>query len=187
MDMDITPFYISLRKAVEETIGRPMKTPNDFLWLKEKLQDQLGETLSLATLERFWGYAKTPYRPSRWTLNVLSAYVGSTDFERFCYNTEEDVSSGFLDRERLSVETLAIGKCVRLTWKPGHRCVVKHLGEGLFRIQEASGTKLSVGDTFICHAFIQDEPLYLSELKHEGMSPVSYVAGKKNGVKFMVL
>jgi hypothetical protein len=59
MDMDITPFYISLRKAVEETIGRPMKTPNDFLWLKEKLQDQLGETLSLATLERFWGYAKT--------------------------------------------------------------------------------------------------------------------------------
>ena len=185
MDKDKT-YYNSLRKAVEETAGKALRTPNDFLWLQEKLRSQLGQKLSLATLERFWGYAKTQYQPSRWTLDILSRYVGCKDFEQFCHNEEDGVQSDFLDRERISVDSLGVGARIRLNWQPNRQCVVEYLGKGEFRIVEAHGTKLSAGDTFVCHVFIQDEPLYLSDLCHKGMPPVSYVAGKKTGVKFMM-
>lgn len=182
-----TPYYISLKKAVEERSGRSLKTPNDFVWLTHKMQTQLGETLSLATLERFWGYAKTSYKPSRWTLNVLSAYVGYKDFEQFCHDKDEKVQSDFLDRQQLSSDDLSVGARLQLTWSPGRKCMIEHLGNGRFIIDEAVGTKLSVGDTFCCHNFIQGEPLFLSNLQHEGMQPVAYVAGKKSGVKFIEL
>ncbi len=187
MNKDLTSYYIGLRKAVEQRAGRSLKTPNDFLWLMERIQDQLGETPSLATLERFWGYAKSPFMPSRWTVNVLSAYVGSKDFEHFCRDGDKEVQSDFLDREQLSTDSLARGARLQLTWSPGRRCVIEYLGNGYFRILEAVATKLSKGDTFMCHSFIQNEPLYLSILRHEGLPPVAYVAGKKEGVRFAEL
>lgn len=187
MDKDYSTHYIALRKAVEERAGREMKTPNDFVWLMKRLQSQLKQAPSLATLERFWGYAKTPYQPSRWTLNVLSAYVGSKDFEHFCRDGDKEVQSDFLDREQLSTDSLARGARLQLTWSPGRRCVIEYLGNGYFRILEAVATKLSKGDTFMCHSFIQNEPLYLSILRHEGLPPVAYVAGKKEGVRFAEL
>ena len=178
-------YYTHLRKAVEETVGREMKSPNDFHCLKEKMQKQLGQKLSLATLERFWGYAKTSYNPSRWTLDILSVYAGYKSFENFCGNEEREVQSAFLEREQLSADTIPAGARLRLTWNPERKCVIEHLGNGNFRIIEASGTKLTAGDTFTCHVLIQGEPLYISDLRHKDMPPVSYVAGKKSGVKFM--
>lgn len=185
MDKDNT-YFISLRKAVEETASKTLRTPNDFLWFQERLLSQTGKKLSLATLERFWGYVKTPYKPSRWTLDALSAYVGCKSFEQFCHSNEMGVQSDFLDRERITVESLGVGARIRLDWQPNRQCIVEYMGNSEFRILEAHGTKLSVNDTFVCHVFIQDEPLYLSDLRHEGMPPVCYVAGKKTGVKFKV-
>ena len=169
MDKDYSTHYIALRKAVEERAGREMKTPNDFVWLMKRLQSQLKQAPSLATLERFWGY------------------VGSKDFEHFCHDGEKEVQSDFLDRQQLSADSLATGALLQLTWSPGRRCVIEHLGKGNFRVVEAVGAKLSQGDTFVCHSFIQGEPLYLSMLRHEGLQPMAYVAGKKEGVRFTEL
>ena len=55
-----------------------------------------------------------------------------------------------------------------------------------FEVIEAEQTKLSVGDTFECDIFIEGEPLYLSQLIHEGRPPMVYVAGKKSGILFEV-
>ena len=52
---------------------------------------------------------------------------------------------------------------------------------------EAENTKLSVGDTFMCDIFIDGEPLYLSNLVHEGRPPMVYVAGKKDGIRFQLI
>jgi hypothetical protein len=62
--------------------------------------------------------------------------------------------------------------------------VVRLLGDGVFTIVEAANTKLSVGDTFRCDLFIEGEPLYMSQLVHEGRPPMVYVVGKVNGIRF---
>ena len=43
-----------------------------------------------------------------------------------------------------------------------------------------------MGDTFNCELFIEGEPLYLSQLIHEGQQPMVYVVGKKDGIRFEV-
>ena len=63
------------------------------------------------------------------------------------------------------------------------RCVVTHLGNGRFRVDEAENSKLSVGDTFECHLFINHEPLFLDKvIRQNQQSPLYYVAGQRNGV-----
>ncbi len=82
----------------------------------------------------------------------------------------------------LDTEGLRRGQRLIITWRPDRRIVVKHLGYGQFEILEAENTKLNVGDTFRCHLMIQHEPLYLDEVMHQGMPPMVYVAGQKDGV-----
>lgn len=66
-----------------------------------------------------------------------------------------------------------IGQCI----------VVEHLGDGHFLVSEAENAKLAVGDTFTCHLMIQDEPLYIDNVAHQGTIFPAYIAGKIDGVK----
>lgn len=61
------------------------------------------------------------------------------------------------------------------------------MGNSRFEVTESINSKLSVGDTFSCNLFIQNEPLYLSNLIHEGYTSLNYVAGENNGVNIRVL
>ena len=91
------------------------------------------------------------------------------------------------DRE-LEGKRLAKGLFLRLTWLPDRVCIVEHLGNACFIIRQVENSKLSVGDTFEAAVIIEGEPLYLSNLVHEGRPPVSYVAGvKSGGVHFEII
>ena len=68
------------------------------------------------------------------------------------------------------------------SWLPDRCCLIEHLGHGEFRIVEAVNTKLSIGDTFTFHLFINNEPAYLDNLIHNGQGPMRYVAGRQSGV-----
>ena len=92
------------------------------------------------------------------------------------------MQSGIRIEERISAEEMRLGQRLVITWHPDRRIVIRHLGGSRFEIMEAENTKLCVGDTFRCHLMIQHEPLYLDEVMHQGMPPMVYVAGQKDGV-----
>lgn len=170
--------------AVERTVGKAMMTPRDFDQLAEAVYEKIHEQLSPSTLKRLWGYLDTQIEPRLFTLNVLSHFVGYDSYEAFCQRNGE-AESNLVASRRLSVETLRRGQQVRLTWPPDRVCVIEHLGDGRFTVVEAANTKLSVGDTFECHLFIEREPLYVDNLVHLGGGvPMAYVAGRDNGVMF---
>ena len=52
---------------------------------------------------------------------------------------------------------------------------------------EGVDSKLSVGDTFVCHQLVADEPLYLSNLHHPGIPLCNYVAGQNGGIKWCIV
>lgn len=180
--------YRALCKAVERKAGKRMLTPLDFEWLEEKIENKTKERVSASTLMRVWGYRKG-VSTRQTTLDVLARFLGYADYVTFCQWSppkDDEPQSDEVVSRHLRTADLQEGQQVELTWQPDRRCVAQLLQDKSFKLVEAEQTKLSVGDTFECDIFIEGEPLYLSQLVHEGRPPMVYVAGKKSGIHFEV-
>lgn len=176
-----------MRSEVERMMGRELKTSSDFAELSDRIYQRTRERLSPTTLKRLWGYLDEPVTPRLFTLTVLSRFLGFTDYDAFCASSDGIQSNPIL-APHITNRDLKVGDRLRLTWRPDRVCVVEHLGCcGTFRVVEAENTKLAVGDTFRCHLFIAHEPLFLDDLVHEGGEPVSYVAGRQDGIVYEVV
>lgn len=178
--------YKALCEAVEQKSGKKMLTPVDFEWLEEKIENKVKEQVSASTLMRVWGYRKgVSTRQS--TLDILARYLGYPDYVTFCQwapAKDDEPESDEVVSRHLRTQDLQAGQQIVLTWQPDRRCVVELQQDKCFEVIEAEQTKLSVGDTFECDIFIEGEPLYMSQLVHEGRPPMVYVAGKKSGIHF---
>lgn len=186
------PEYTDLRRMVEETTGRSMQTPKDFDLLVLRIYDRTNVLLSTSTLKRFWGYVakqdETRGELRRSTLNTLSAYVGYTDWQAFCNRTGaqqgEDTSNLFYGHKQLTADKLQPGDMLTLMWNPDRLVKLRYSGNDVFMVTESQHSKLAVGDTFKCHAFVEHQPLTLVDLVHLGMPPCGYTCGKAGGIRF---
>ena len=79
-----------LRKKVEETFGREIKTPKDFENLSQVVNDRTDNYISATTLKRMWGYLTEPVTPRKGTLDVLARYVGYKDLDAFVQFVQEE-------------------------------------------------------------------------------------------------
>lgn len=162
-----------------------MQTPRDFDLLSEAIFGRMRTLISPTTLKRIWGYIDEPVQPRRSTLDVLARFVGYPDFRRFSEGlaTATDVQSDVTLAYSINTSTLARGSRITLRWLPDRRCRVRYLGENRFEVEEAENTKLAIGDTFRCLLMVEGEPLYLDALVHQGQPPVTYIAGRKDGIR----
>ena len=178
----------ALKRAVEDRYGQSLGSPTDFARFCDHLNSSLGESLSLSTVKRLWGYV-TGYSTVRTsTLNVLSRYVGCRDWRDFCETlTDSDVSS-FPMGDVVAMSTLAVGDCVEVTWSPGRRIVVQYIGQGRMRVIESLRSRLTVGSTFSCSGIVSGERLVLTQVEMTGVERAqTYVCGKRGGVTARVL
>lgn len=178
--------YEKLRSEVEGAFSRTPSTASDFYDLSERIFERTHERISPTTLKRLWGYVNEDVQPRLFTLNVLSRFVGYSDYVALTQSDGETQSNLILS-EHITDKDIARGQRVRLMWQPGRVCVVEHLGCGRFKVVEAQRTKLSVGDTFTCRLIMMHEPLFLDNLIHDGGAPTGYVAGRKDGVTFEIM
>lgn len=172
-----------LRKMVEDSVARKMKTPADFQFLTGVIQERCKETLGVTTLKRIWGYVEG-YDTTRFsTLSILSRCVGFRDWDDFLanHNQSGESSNLVLGRALYSDEIPAEG-LLRIAWSPDRRVHLRHLGEGSFMVMESENSKLKPGDTFHCSCFIIGEPLYLDNFIHGNNSPTLFVVGNKGGL-----
>ena len=175
-----------LKKEVENLVGRSIKGPKDFDFLSRQIHGYTNESISMSTLKRMWGYVTTTCKPSLFNLDLLSRMVGYPDWEAFSQGDGEMASSRFFVKSKLISAALEIGEKVRLTWCPGRIVTIQYLGNDTFEVLESILSKLDVGYTFVCHQFVADEPLYLSNLHHFNMEHSNYVCGRVGGIKWNV-
>lgn len=176
-----------LREAVERTLGRSMHTPKDFEQLSGAIQGRLGVILSRNTLRRLWGDMKDVAQPRRSTLDFVARFLGYTDMAAFIAQAGKeitDTSNPVMSRKIHVGTELRKGDRLRLTWLPDRVCDVEYNGSLHFCIIDSKNTRLKAGDTFLCGLIIEGEPLYLDEWQHENEPAVSYVCGKRGGVRF---
>lgn len=180
--------YRALCQEIEQKVRLEICTPLDFEWLEEKIANKVKERVSASTLMRVWGYRKGVCTRQS-TLDILARYLGYADYVTFCQwspTKDDEPQSDEVISRHLRTSDLKVGQKVELTWQPERRCVVQRQKGKSFLVVEVEQTKLSVGDTFECDIFIEGEPLYLSQLVHEGRPPMVYVAGKKSGIHFEI-
>ena len=166
-----------LKHEVETLVGRTIMSPKDFEFLTCQILGYTKESISISTLKRMWGYVASSCKPSAYNLNLLSRMVGYPDWESFVAGKNAISSSRFFVKSKLVAEALNLGEQVKVNWHPGRVIVVEYCGDDRFEVMESVNSKLSVGDTFVCHQFVADEPLYLSNLHHPGIPLCNYVAG----------
>lgn len=168
-----------LKAEVEQVAERRMVTPRDFEWLGDRIVQVVGERLSATTLKRLWGYVNGG-TPRRFTLDILARFAGYADYAAFCSGCADD-SNILLDTHSVVAERLCVGEELVLRWVPDRKVTIRHMGGARFDVLSAENTKLAVGDSFVCHLFVDHQPLYITQLLHKGRH-TGYVAGKRNGI-----
>lgn len=182
-----------LTEAIERSVGRHMRTPRDFEFLRECIYSRLRIYMSETTLKRLWGYISGG-QPRTTTLSQLASFLGYRSWEEFLIsNTGNDgipidKPSGYMLGRHISVlDDLKIGDRVRIVWAPDRVCEVRYLGETRFEVEESEKTRLKPGNTFSCALILEGEPLYLDSLYQDDGQPVSYVCGTRSGIRFELL
>lgn len=175
-----------LKEEVEILVGRDIQTPKDFDFLYRQIKGYTGESISVSTLKRMWGYVASTSKPSHFNLNLLSRMVGYPSWSAFSSGKGEEGSSHFFVKSKLMAESLEVGERVKLTWTPGRILIIRYQGHDVFKVEESVNSKLVKGDIFTCHQFVDAEPLYLSNLQHPGIPLCNYVAGKNGGIKWNI-
>lgn len=178
-----------LKLCVENVAGRKMMTPKDFEFLSGHIFSRLHVMISPTTIKRIWGYLQENTSPRVSTLDVLSKYVGYVDWSDYCVEQAKGdiVQSSFLNSRSLRADSLEVGDRVLVAWLPDRKCVFENCGGGEFTVVSSENSKLKVGGSFRCAAFIEGEPLYMDDLRQAGMPPMTYVAGKINGIRFEMI
>ena len=176
-----------LCKKIEAALGVAVSASGDFEVLAREVFERTHEVVGINTLKRIWGHGNYGVeKPRRSTLDVLARFVGFADYSTFLrYN--DGLTSDKVMTRHIVTKHLARGLTVELQWLPDRRVLVEHLGNTQFVVREVEHSKLQVGDTFFCNMIIEGEPIYLSNLTREGMSPTAYMAGKQAGVHFTVI
>lgn len=176
-----------LCREIEAVLHREIRTPKDFVFLRDCIFAQRHLFVSPTTLKRVWGYLDDGVQPRVATLDILAQFLGYYNWETYCHGTqpsEEPPSSPAMGR-RLSVpDGLSRGDRLRLTWQPGRVCDVEYIGDLTFCVTASENTRLHAGDTFQCSLIVEGEPLYLDNLRQGNRLPVAYVCGKRTGVMF---
>jgi len=173
-------------QEVERTLGREICSTRDFEWLSQLLRQRIGEQVSASTLKRLWGYVPYDGEPRLSTLNTLARFIGYPSYAAF-ESTGQAAQSNLVLGKKVTSDDLRTGDRIRLAWQPNRLCVVRHLGNGRFVVEQSENAKISAGDTFSCHLFIHQEPLYIDDLVHDGKRYEAYVAGAKSGIVFDVI
>ena len=83
-----------------------------------------------------------------------------------------------------AVEDFEDGEEIIVSWLPNRCCRFRYIGNRRFEVVESKNAKINVGDTFGCDVFINNEPLHIHHLTHDGKENLLYVAGRGHGIKF---
>lgn len=180
------PELSSLLKKVELRYGRKVQTTKDFESLSVNIEHETGELISASTLKRQWGYVSLRTSPHLSTLDILSRYIGFSDFSSFrtAGGGVPDTSS-WMDTSFIRTSELAPGQVLRIGWAPNRLVRIRYEGNDKFSVVESFNSKLQAGDSFETSCLFRGLPLMLPGIMRNGNMTLAYIAGKQDGLNLL--
>lgn len=183
---------LRIAAAVEQSLGKNVKSPKEFEQLSHLIYHRTRERLSSSTLKRVWGYIEGGENVRANTLNILCRFAGYRDVAHFlsvCNNEESLPTSKLLICDYLYTPDLPLRQRLRLTWQPDRVCDIQYQGDASFVVLSSKHTKLLEGATFRCYIIEQGEQMYVSHLRFTPSQQdlYNYVCGMNGGIRYEVI
>lgn len=176
----------ALIRITNENLGYEPTTPTGYNDLIRQIQQITGNSLSLSSIKRLWGYIPYDGEFSTTTLDILARYNGLRDWESFRKSLREnpvsDDESGFHDRNITDTGKYRPGDRIELSWNDGKQCELECVGHMRFRILRAENIKLKTSDTVTLHTLCIGQPVYISDIIRDDIHFTAYVGAKKGGL-----
>lgn len=181
------PEIAELLIQVENRYQRPLHTSTDFDEFSLYLKQQVNDVVSTSTLKRLWGYVNDSHLPRMRTLDILSRYVGYTNFKQFCnwLKTSDVYNSSFFSAYQVLTKDLGPGTELEIGWSPNRYLRLRYEGNDLFEVKESYQSKLLVGDRFEVVSFMMGQPLFLPYVWRSGERLSSFLAGRNGGLTLL--
>ncbi len=186
--------YNELRQRIEQFVGFPLNSRNDFNALQNFIFQHTHEMLSATTLRRFWGYQEQDkgFGQSKSTLNVLCKFIGFANISEFENSLKDsgcidDTSHFVLGYKILTCDSIEVNTEIMVTWQPDRMITIKYYGNEKWGVMKSINSKLQEGDVFTCGQFALHQPLICTSIIRQDMPPMDYVCGKSGGINFTVL
>ncbi len=173
-------------RITNENLGYEPTTPTGFNDLSRQIKQITGESLSLSSIKRIWGYIPYDGEFSTTTLNILARFNGMKDWESFKKsreaNTKTDDESGFHDDKITDTSKYHPGDRIQLSWNDGKACELECVGPMRFRVLSAENIKLRSSDIVTLHTLCIGQPVYISDIIRGDIQFTAYVGAKKGGL-----
>lgn len=179
-----TPEIEELKSLVEQKYGSILATTTDFEEFSFHVEQEVGSRLSASTLKRLYGYVNDDHKPRMITLDILSKYLGYTNYMAFTQwlKTSTKYNSSFFKASQLVSSDLQKDSHIVIGWSPNRQLQLRYLGESTYEVEASENSKLQPGDRFVTGCFIKEQPLYLPYIEREGERTASFVAGRNGGL-----
>ena len=179
-----TPEIEELKTLVEQKYGSILATTTDFEEFSFRVEREVGSRLSASTLKRLYGYFSDDHKPRMITLDILSKYLGYTNYMAFTQwlKTSTKYNSSFFKASQLVSSDLKKGSHLIIGWSPNRQLKLRYLGESTYEVEASENSKLQPGDRFVTGCFIKEQPLFLPYIERNGVRTASFVAGRNGGL-----
>jgi len=169
-----------LREEICRVYGKSVKNPSDFEGLASAIENTVAQPVSISTLKRLWGYVSYGSEPRISTLDILSRYVGRTDFRDLCLELQQ--TSSFFEADKVLSSDLEKGTIIELGWMPDRTVRMEYMGADRYVVKDSLNSKLKEGDIIETAQFIKGQPLFIGSVLRNGQQLQAYVAGKSKGL-----
>lgn len=179
----------ALVRITNENLGYAPTTPSEFNDLLRRIQKVTGDSLSLSSIKRLWGYVKYNGDFSQTTLNILARFNGMKDWESFKESIEKEVTvtndddSGFHSDTMIDTGKYKPGDRFQLGWNDGKGCEMECVDHMRFRVVKSTNIKLKEGDIVTLHTLCIGHPIYVSDINRGDLHFASYIGAKKSGLQ----
>lgn len=177
----------ALIKLLNEKVGYDVATVAGARKLRDEIERDTREMLSVNTIKRLFGLLPYTNEPRESTLDIFARFLGYSSW-RVLIEIISDRESGFNEKESfIDAELLPEGCLVRLEWEKDRVVTLRHLQGRIFKVENALNSKLKAGDMLDLGQIAVDFPLIVKEVMRDGESLGSYSAAVTTGLKSIVV
>lgn len=176
----------TLISITNHNIGFTPTTPSEFNSLCWKIQKKTGQSISLSSIKRLWGYVKYDGFPATTTLNILAQFNDYKSWESFLMSDAVNTGisdSGFLKDSVINTGDLNPGDRMLIEWDDNKSLEIECIAGQIFRVEKSNNIKLLYGDTMVLHTVCIGLPIYVTDITRGEEHIPAYIGAKKGGVR----
>jgi hypothetical protein len=172
-----------LKENIEILFGNKIRYAKDCDNLAQIISSKTRHRISGSTLKRFFKITPGHFEPRLYTLDILSKYLGYSDYDEFLINASERNFTNSENLTEINISNLKEYEIIKFEYESGSLVVAQYLLNADFRILESINSNLQVHDYVSFNQIVTNFPLVINEVKRKNECLGLCVLGAVNGIK----